>query len=77
MFGLIDEQSKYLYRDKNGKEHWRATLWADDIADLADIGERLVAEPSSMCFIVHAGVIAMLDSAGKWCDISDGSEVTA
>lgn len=76
MVKMIAERSTFLARGKDGKEHFRAQLIADDSAELVGVtgqGDK-VFEFGSIALTAD-GEACMLKSDGTWHKLSDGSEV--
>ena len=72
-------QSRFLYRDTAGKEHFEAMLVCDTAAELAGVTEidGAVLDFGSVALAVREGEMCVLDSEGTWYKQSDGSEVQA
>lgn len=79
MIKFLKGQSRFLYRDATGKEHFEAMLVCDTAAELAGVTEvdGAVLDFGSVALAVREGEMCVLDSAGTWYKQSDGSEVTA
>lgn len=79
MIKFLKGQSRFLYRDATGKEHFEGVLICDTSAELAGVTEidGAVLDFGSVALAVREGEMCVLDSAGTWYKQSDGSEVTA
>ena len=77
MIKMMADKSIYMSRDTNGKPHYRAQLIADTAAELAGVMEQdgVVWDFGSTALTAD-GKSLLLDSAGVWKDLSDGSEVS-
>lgn len=77
MIKLIPERSKYLGRDKNGKQKIMAELICDTAAELIGVTEidDCVLAYGSIAIAAKEEKLVILASNSKW--YSEGSEVTA
>ena len=77
MIEMMTDRSIYRYRSADGKPHYRAQLIADTAAELAGVTEQggVVWDFGSTALTAD-GKSLLLDSAGVWKDLSNGSEVS-
>ena len=77
MIEMMADKSIYRSRDTNGKAHYRAQLIADTAAELAGVTEQdgVVWDFGSTALTAD-GKSLLLNSAGVWKDLSDGSGVS-
>lgn len=68
MIKFLKGQSRFLYRDSAGKEHFEAMLVCDTAAELAGVTEvkGAVLEFGSIAHAVDDAQILRLDSSGDW-----------
>lgn len=76
MITILYDRSKYLSPAADGKQEILAELIADTAAELhgvTEFGENVLAFGSVV--LTADGKALMLDSDGKWHDMSNGNEV--
>jgi len=75
MIKFLKGQSRFLYRDTAGKEHFEAMLVCDTAAELAGVTEvkGVVLDFGSVAYAVQNGAFYVLDSSGTWCSSEDGA----
>jgi len=68
MIKFLKGQSRFLYRDATGKEHFEAMLVCDTAAELAGVTELdgAVLDFGSIAHAVDDAQILRLDSSGDW-----------
>jgi len=73
---MMRGRSQFLFRDKAGKEHFRAEVIADTAADLtgAEVIENIVLEMGSVAYAVRDAVFLAIDSTGTWYKSADDPE---
>ena len=75
---IVYEDSELLRRDPDGKEVWRASINADNCADLVGVteidGRKL--HPGSVALCGKDGEACYLATDGKWYKQKNGTEVT-
>ena len=66
-----------MFKDADGKPHYRAQLIADTAAELSGVTEigGNVLDFGSIALTAD-GKVLMFDSGSTWHDLSDGSEVS-
>lgn len=76
MIKFLKGQSRFLYRDTAGKEHFEAMLVCDTAAELAGVTELdgTVLSFGSVAYAVRDAAFYVLDSSGTWHSSADGSE---
>lgn len=65
---MMRGRSQFLFRDKAGKEHFRAEIIADTAAELtgAEVIEDIVCEMGSVAYAVQDALFLVIDSEGTW-----------
>lgn len=73
---MMRGRSQFLFRDKAGKEHFRAEVVADTAAELtgAEVIENIVLEMGSIAYAVRDAVFLGIDSEGTWYKSTDDPE---
>lgn len=73
---MMRGRSQFLFRDKAGKEHFRAEVTADTAAELtgAEVIENIVFEMGSVAYAVHDAEFLAIDSTGTWYKSTDDPE---
>lgn len=68
MIKFLKGQSRFLYRDTAGKEHFEAMLICDTGAELAGVTEidGAVLDFGSVAYAARDGAFYVLDSSGTW-----------
>lgn len=68
MIKFLKGQSRFLYRDAEGKEHFEAMLICDTAAELAGVTEidGAVLDFGSVAYAARDGAFYVLDSSGTW-----------
>ena len=76
MIKFLKGQSRFLYRDAAGKEHFEAMLICDTAAELIGVTELndCVLEYGSIAIAAKENKLVILASDNKW--YSEGAEVT-
>lgn len=74
---MMRDRSSFLYRDKAGKEHFRAEVICDTAAELIDVTELddCVLAYGTIAIAAKENKLVILASNNKW--YSEGTEVTA
>lgn len=77
MIKFLKGQSRFLYRDSAGKEHFEAMLVCDTAAELAGVTELddCVLEYGTIAIAAKESKLVIFASDNKW--YSEGIEVTA
>ena len=80
MITMLNDKSYFVGRDKDGKEHFRATLISDTCEELVGVTTlkdgKNILDFGSIAICGKAGEICMLMSDSKWYKQSNGQEVT-
>lgn len=65
---IISEKSKYLFRDSDGREHFHAELWADEVSDIEGKVQfgNIIADPPSTAMVVNSAQVFALNNSGEW-----------
>ena len=78
MIKLLKGQSRFLYRDATGKEHFEAMLVCDTAAELAGVTELdgAVLDMGSSAYAVNDAMFYVPDSEGEWHSVDDGEVIS-
>lgn len=75
---FLKGQSRFLYRDTAGKEHFEAMLICDTAAELAGVTEvdGAVLDMGSSAYAVNDAMFYVFDSEGEWHSVDDGEVIS-
>lgn len=78
MIKVLTDKSLYLYRDTDGKQHFRAEIVCDTCSELVGVTDYdgIYFDFGSVALVAKDGELCILDSEGVWYK-KDGTEVTA